>query len=184
MAFDSQIRNKLARLVTEARKLLNDEFTKQLQEIFGIQPDGTIIPLEKLTHLTDEQMSVASVLRDRVDHLAAGLTSEKKPVIAAIERMTREQSFTVLNRFAALRMCEERGIIQECVQNGMQSKGFQVYLKVAGSGLGDQYERYKGFLFCVFDEIAVDLGILFDRFSPFGLLFPREPALTRNCWKS
>lgn len=177
MAFDSQIRNKLARLVTDARNLLTDEFTKQLQEIFGIQPDGTIIPLEKLTHLTDEQMSVASVLRDRVDHLAAGLTSEKKPVIAAIDRMTREQSFTILNRFAALRMSEERGIVQECVRGRMQSKGFQVYLKVSGSGLGDQYERYKAFLFCIFDEIAVDLGILFDRFSPFGLLFPREPAL-------
>ena len=177
MAFDSQIRNKLARLVTDARNLLTDEFTKQLQEIYGIQPDGTIIPLEKLTHLTDEQMSVASVLRDRVDHLAAGLTSEKKPVIAAIDRMTREQSFTILNRFAALRMSEERGIVQECVRGRMQSKGFQVYLKVSGSGLGDQYERYKAFLFCIFDEIAVDLGILFDRFSPFGLLFPREPAL-------
>lgn len=177
MAFDSQIRNKLARLVTDARNLLTDEFTKQLQEIFGIQPDGTIIPLEKLTHLTDEQMSVASVLRDRVDHLAAGLTSEKKPVIAAIDRMTREQSFTILNRFAALRMSEERGIVQECVRGAMQSKGFQVYLKVAGYGLGDQYERYKAFLFCIFDEIAVDLGVLFDRFSPVALLFPRESAL-------
>lgn len=177
MAFDSQTRNKLARLVTDARQLLTDEFTKQLQEIFGIQPDGIIIRLEKLVHLTDEQASVASVLRDRVDHLAAGLTSEKKPVIAAIDRMTREQSFTILNRFAALRMAEERGIVQECVRGRMQSKGFQVYLKIAGGGLGDQYERYKAFLFCIFDEVAVDLGILFDRYSPFGLLFPREQAL-------
>ena len=177
MPFDNQTRNRLARLVSDARNLLTDEFTKQLQEVYGIQPDGTIVPFEKLTHLSDEQMSEASALRDRVAHLASGLMTEKKPVVASVERMTREQSFTVLNRFAALRMCEERGIVQECVRSGLQSKGFQVYLKVAGSGLGDQYERYKEFLFCMFDEIAVDLGILFDRFSPFGLLFPREPAL-------
>jgi hypothetical protein len=30
---------------------------------------------------------------------------------------------------------------------------------------------------CLFDEISLDLGVLFDRSSPLGLLFPREPAL-------
>ena len=74
-------------------------------------------------------------------------------------------------------MCEERGIIQQCVGKGMDSEGFEVYLQVAGTGLGDRYDRYCSYIFCVFDEIAVDLGILFDRFSPFGLLFPREATL-------
>ena len=59
----------------------------------------------------------------------------------------------------------------------MASEGFEVYLQIAGTGLGDRYDRYCSYIFCVFDEIAVDLGILFDRFSPFGLLFPREAAL-------
>jgi plasmid maintenance system antidote protein VapI len=79
MPFNNQTRNRLARLVSDARNLLTDEFTKQLQEVFGIQPDGTIVPLEKLTHLSDEQTSEASVLRDRVTHLASGLMAEKKP---------------------------------------------------------------------------------------------------------
>jgi len=177
MAFDSDIRNKLARMVADARSLLKREFTEQLQEIYGIQPDGKMIALEKLTHLDDAQRDAARTLRERVEYLASSMSTEKKPLESAVDRMTREQSFTMLNRFAPLRMCEERGLLQQCVGGGMNSKGFQVYLRIAGSSLGGQYERYRTFILCVFDEIAVDLGILFDRFSPFGLLFPRETAL-------
>ena len=177
MAFDTDTRNKLAKMVADARALLKDEFTQQLQELYGIQPDGKITALEKLAHLDDEQRDIARVLRERVAHISGSLGAEKKPLRAAVDRMTRGQSFSVLNRFAALRMCEERGLLQECVGGGLQSKGFQVYLKTAGSGLGGQYERFRTFIFSIFDEIAIDLGILFDRFSPFGLLFPREAAL-------
>jgi len=177
MAFDSTTRNKLAKMVASARSLLSKEFTEQLQEIYGIQPDGTIIETEKLSHLNDEELSIASMLRDRVEHLASNMTAEKKPVVSAIDRMIREQAFTLLNRFAALRMCEERNLIQESIGNGIQSKGFKVYLQIAGSGLGETYARYKTYLLCLFDEIAVDLGDIFDRFSSYGLLFPREDAL-------
>src|SRR5436190_18001412 len=59
----------------------------------------------------------------------------------------------------------------------MRSKGLQVFESVASPELGNQYERYCLFLNGLFDELSLDLGVLFDRFSPFGLLFPREPAL-------
>jgi hypothetical protein len=177
MAFDSSTRNKLGGMISEARQLLDKEFTEQFQQIYGIQPDGTIIDIEKLKHLDEQQNDTARILRERIDHLISGMVVEKKPVVIAIERTIREQAFTILNRFTALRMCEERGFVKECVRQGMQSKGFKVYETIAGPGLGGAYERYKTFLFCQFDEIAVDLGVLFDRFSPEGLLFPREQAL-------
>jgi hypothetical protein len=167
MAFDTDTRNKLAKMVADARELLKNEFTQQLQELYGIQPDGKITA----------QCDIARVLRERVVHISGSLGAGKKPLRAAVDRMTREQSFSVLNRFAALRMCEERGLLQQCVGGELQSKGFQVYLQTAGSGLGGQYERFRTFIFSIFDEIAIDLGILFDRFSPFGLLFPREAVL-------
>lgn len=177
MPFDDKTRNKLSRLVGDARRLLVTEFTEQLQELYGIQPDGAMVDLDALTHLDDEQLATASRLRERITHLASGFAGEKKPLVAGIDRALREQAFTILNRFAALRMCEERGLLQECVANGFNSKGFKVYLQVAGSGLGDTYHRYRTFIFILFDELAVDLGVLFDHFSPFGLLFPREQAL-------
>ena len=50
-------------------------------------------------------------------------------------------------------------------------------LATAGSGIGDTYERYVVYINSIFDELALDLGVLFDRFSPFSLLFPRENTL-------
>lgn len=177
MPFDSSTRGKLQKMVTNCKVTLTGEFTSQLQSVYGIQPTGEITGLASMTHLDDEQHTTASLLRERIDHLAGGKSSDKKAAREAIDRVIREQSFTVLNRLAALRMCEERGIVQECIRDGFQSRGFQVYCTTVGASLGAIYDRYRVFLQCVFDEISVDLGILFDRFSPFGLLFPREPAL-------
>ncbi len=177
MPFDSSTRNKLQKMVATCRRILTDEFTAQLQSLYGIQPTGEMADVASMTHLDDEQLTSASLLRERIDHLADGRSADKKAAAEAIDRVIREQAFTVLNRLAALRMCEERGIVQECIGNGFQSRGFQVYCTTAGSGLGDIYQRYRVFLQCLFHEISLDLGVLFDRFSPLGLLFPREPAL-------
>lgn len=177
MPFDSPTRNKLQKMVASCRRILTEEFTSQLQGLYGVQPTGEITSLASMSHLDDEQHTVASLLRERIDHLAGGLTTDKKKAKEAIDRVIREQAFTVLNRLAALRMCEERGIAQECIRGGFQSRGFQVYCTTVGASLGGIYERYRVFLQCVFNEISVDLGILFDRFSPLGLLFPREAAL-------
>jgi len=180
MAFDSQTRNKLQRMVGACRPLLTDEFDDQLQGLYGIYAqDGRVLELEKLTTLDDDDYQIATLLRDRVKHLTSGMASEKQPLAEAVRRVLREQAFTLLNRFAALRMAEERGFVQECVGQGLKSKGFQVFETVARSGLGGAYERYVTFIHGMFDELSLDLGVLFDRWSPFGLLFPREPALLK-----
>ncbi len=74
-------------------------------------------------------------------------------------------------------MAEARGLLIESVASGHNSKGFQLYARLAGSGLGEMGDAYRCYLFSVFDELALDLKVLFDRYSPQGRLFPREPAL-------
>ena len=172
MHFDSPTRNKLARMVSEAKKILLEEFTEPASGNPWHSTGWKITDLKKLVHLDGDQLSIALLLRERIEHLISGMPSEKNPKATAVDRVIREQAFTVLNRFSALRMCEERGIIQECIGEGMQSKGFQVYSTVAGSAIGPIYERYRTFLFLQFDEIAIDLGILFDRDSPQGHFVP------------
>ncbi len=181
MAFDQKTRNLLQRTVTACRKLLDDEFAAQRRGTYGINDDGTAAPLATLAHLPDEDMQVAQLLRDRLDHLVAGLVGPgKKETDArkeAVGRLTREQAFTVLNRLAALRMAEERGIVLECVRHGLQSEGFLLFQQSAGSAFGDTWMAYRAYLFVLFDELAVDLGVLFSRWDPAGLLFPRQEAL-------
>ncbi|MDY6908920.1 MAG: hypothetical protein SWC40_03075 [Thermodesulfobacteriota bacterium] len=46
--------------------------------------------------------------------------------------MVLEISFTALNRLAALRLCEERGLVVECVRKGTGSAGFQMFERISG----------------------------------------------------
>ena len=175
MAFDQNTRNRLQRFVTDARRSLEEEFTRQLQNDYGLDPvSGTASPLESLRHINDQQRETARILRDTLAHYCASSDTDTR---VGLDRIVREQAFTVLNRLAALRMAEARGLLIESVGNGYQAKGFQLYARLAGTGLGETGDAYRVYLQSVFDEFALDLPGLFDRFSPQGRLFPREAAL-------
>ena len=175
MAFDQATRNRLQRFVNDARRALEEEFTRQLQTDYGVDPSsGTITDLASLHHINDAQRETARILRDTLAHYCAGGDMNARQ---GLDRIVREQAFTVLNRLAALRMAEARGLLVDSVGNGFQAKGFQLYARLAGTGLGETGDAYRVYLFSVFDELAQDLPGLFDRYSPQGRLFPREAAL-------
>ena len=83
MPFDTQTRNRLARLVTGARELITSEFAQQLQSIYGISPSGEVTLLSELNHLDEEQRALAELLRDRVEYLKASSADEKDPARAS-----------------------------------------------------------------------------------------------------
>jgi len=179
VAFDQITRNRLQRFVNEARNLLTEEFTRQLQRDYGIDPKtGGVADIAKLSDLDDRRLETAKILREIAAHyLATESASGQAADRQVLDRIVREQAFTVLNRLAALRMAEARGLLIESVGNGYQAKGFQLYARLAVTGLGETGESYRTYLFSVFDELARDLPSLFDRYTPQGLLFPREAAL-------
>ena len=175
MAFDQPTRNRLQRFVTDARQVLEEEFTRQLQNDYGMDPQaGSVAALTSLRHINDTQRETARILRDTLAHYTA---SGDGNAAQGLDRILREQAFTVLNRLAALRMAEARGLLVESVGNGFQAKGFQLYARLAGTALGETGDTYRVYLFSVFDELAQDLPALFDRYSPQGRLFPRQAAL-------
>ena len=183
MAFDQITRNRLARFVSDTRSLLAEEFTRQLQNDYGLDPNsGDVADLARLEHLDDARRETARLLRDTMEHYLASADTAtpakaKKARQDVLDRIVREQAFTILNRLCALRMAEARGLLIESIAKGYQSKGFQLYQRLAGTALGETGACYRLFIFSVFDEFAVDLPVLFDRFSPQGRLFPREAAL-------
>ena len=179
MSFDQSTRNRLSRFVGDARNLLSEEFTRQLQHEYGMDPaSGEVADLDRLIQLDDARRETARILRDTLQHYLSGDTvPDKKARQDALQRIVREQAFTVLNRLSALRMMEARGLLLESVGSGYQSRGFQLYARLAGSALGETGDAYRAYLFSLFDEFAVDLAVLFDRFSPQGRLFPRESVL-------
>jgi hypothetical protein len=178
MSFDKDTRNLLARTVTACRRRLTEDVTDQLTGVFGLHPDGTVLALKEMSHLSPDQIAAAGRLRDLLDHYTAGAVGgEKDRRKSAYERMTLEISFTILNRLAALRLCEERGLVVECVRKGTASDGFRLFERVSGGALGGRYDTYRVFLECLFDELALDLGVLFDRTTPQSSVFPSERCM-------
>lgn len=183
MAFDQATRNRLQKFVSDARKLLSEEFTQQLQNTYGLDPiNGGVSDISDLPSLSPSEQQTATLLRDTLDHYlaASGKVNphlDKSLIVAALDRIVREQAFTVLNRLAALRMAEARQFVMESISEGYQSKGFQLYQRIAGSSLGETGQAYQTYLFSIFDELSLDLSVLFDRYSAQGRLFPRETVL-------
>ncbi len=173
MAFDQSTRNRLSRFVTDARTLLTEECTRQLQRTYGIDPaSGELTDVERLSGISDAERQTAGLLRETAEHYQPGFAQlAPRARRETIERIVREQAFTVLNRLCALRMAEARGLLIESIAAGYQSRGFQLYARLAGSALGETGDAYRCYLFSLFDEFAVDLAVLFDRFSPAGRLF-------------
>ena len=178
MAFDQATRGRLQKLVNACRGLLSDEFSIQLQQTYGLDPrTGAVTPLSRLGHLDDRQRNTADVLRQTLAHYLGADADDAAHRIAVLDRMLREQAFTVLNRLAALLMIEARGQLIESVSKGYQSQGFQLYSRIAGTALGETGPAYQVYLFSVFDELARELPALFDRYAANAQLFPSETAL-------
>ncbi|MGE6102963.1 Eco57I restriction-modification methylase domain-containing protein [Aeromonas veronii] len=178
MAFDQSTRGRLQKLVNSCRALLSDEFSIQLQQTYGLDPNtGEVTPMARLSHLDDRQRHTAEVLRQTLAHYLGADADDTDHRIAVLDRMVREQAFTVLNRLAALLMMEARGQLFESLSKGYQSRGYQLYSRIAGTALGETGQSYQVYLFSVFDELAQELPALFDRYAANGLLFPRETAL-------
>jgi len=181
MAFDQTTRNRLASFVTASRKLIAEEFTRQLRNVYGMDPEsGDVSDIAVLPTMGESDRQTARILRDTLQHyLASSPKQDKKARAAVIDRIIREQAFTVLNRLAAVRMAEARNIFIESVAKGTQSKGFKLYQSLAGTGLGETGDAYIVYLFSVFDEFAIDLPVLFDRYSENGRLFPSTVVLDK-----
>ena len=144
MAFDQSTRNRLQKFVNDARNLLSEEFTRQLQATYGLDAkSGSVADVATLTHLDNRQRQTAHILRDTLAHYLASThgKGEADRTKQALSRIVREQAFTVLNRLAALRMAEARGFLFESIAKGYNSKGFQLYKTLGVAALKERPAR-------------------------------------------
>ncbi len=171
----------LERFVVAAKQLLMSNMTQLLQQHYGIwADDGHTIPVEQLPCQDTDIVHTARMLRDRLAHIEATLPEDDGGMARiAVGQLIAEQAFTQLNRFCALRMCEERDLILESVRMGYDSAGFASYDSVAQLSGATRYERYRWYLLSICDELSVELPAVFDRFSPYALLFPDENTLLK-----
>jgi hypothetical protein len=168
---DKDVRNRIQRATQKARVLLEREFAERLEGEYDIRKDGSI-PDEPGMHLDERGRLVREKLVAAIGrHVAGGSTGSD-----AIGEYRREAAFTCVNRFVALKMLEARGLVQECVARGEESSGFKEFGGLAPGLVLLPDHGYQLYLESIFDEIGQEVGVLFDRRDPAGLLWPRRPA--------
>src|SRR4051794_22548103 len=169
---DKDTRNAIQRATQSARALLEREVGQQLEGIYDIRLGGTI-PDEPGGHLDEAQRLTREKLVAAVNHHAALARTRAE----AVADYLREAAFTTLNRFVALKLLEARELVQECVSAGDQSRGFKEFCGLAPGLVQLPDQGYRLYLESVFDEIGQEVGILFDRRDPSGLIWPRRQTL-------
>lgn len=174
-------REILKKFVSDVKTLLVNNMIATLQQHYGIWADGLVLPEQKLTTNDASIIYRARMLRQRLQYIKNNLPPDSNNGDAeAVKQLTAEQAFTILNRFCAVRMCEERELILPSVGQGFDSEGFVSYDMVTGQGkVGTRYERYCWYIQSLYDELSLELPAVFDRFSPYGLMWPDEITMVK-----
>ena len=169
---DSSSRNALERLITRARRILEDDLAATAEGHFGIHKNGKVEEEDSL------RLSPAEVLdRREVAAVVSHLRLEGASAASAAERLVREATFTHLNRLVAIRIAESIGILPPSLAAGKASRGFRDVLEIAPLMASDQYGGYWFYLRLCADELAADAPLLFDPRNPLLTLAPSPHGL-------
>jgi hypothetical protein len=167
---DKDTRNAIERATQRARKLLEEDFSSQLEGTFDVLRTGTIAP-KAGAHLSVRQGFQRDKIVAAIEHKrAAGMTAAD-----AVTDYVRDAAFTTLNRFVALKMLEARDLVQECITKGDQSMGYREFCGMApGVALLPDAAGYRLYIESLFDELSTEVKVLFDRRDAASVLWPKR----------
>ncbi|CAH0356365.1 BREX-1 system adenine-specific DNA-methyltransferase PglX [Sphingobium sp. CECT 9361] len=167
---DKAKRNAIERATQQARKLLDEDFSSQLEGTFDVLRSGVIAPTGG-AHLSARQQFQRDKIVATIEHKRAAGTA----VVEAVTDYVRDSAFTTLNRFVALKMLEARQLVQECITKGEQSAGFREFCGMApGVALLPDAAGYRLYVENLFDEFSTEIKVLFDRRDAASVLWPKR----------
>lgn len=176
---DQELRNALRRTVNALREILESSALEQLEGTYGVLASGKVQPIEQYPTL-----QASPELGRRRAEIVAAIAHEREKLSGkgrdaeAVEKFAREAAFTLLNRLAALKLMERRGLVPECVSRGPESTGFKEFRELAPMVAQSQPDGgYRLFLELLFDDVAGEVRVLFDRTLPPSYLFPDPQVL-------
>lgn len=164
------------RTILQCRAILERDIENRLIT-YGILIDEPWIEKDKLS-LSDEQEQIYKNLREAIGKEVKGGLSQKEALISYI----REVTYTYLNRIAALRVMEVRGLMEEVLiqreEYGGRSYGHRNFFEIAREYCKSQSdEGLAYFISLIFNEIASDIGLLFNTDDEYSIIGPSNQAL-------
>src|SRR6266487_546417 len=189
---DSTMRGRLHDLTLRARRLLTDETRDLLEGIYGLHQNGSLE--EPATLPAIQSLEEARETRAHLEQLLADERDAGLNIAEAVEKLVHETAFTWLNRLAALKMLESRGLVRQSLLKGSDSNSFKLWLTTPGNeaelrryedgslpldalGEGPRDTAYRHYLLHLCADMAAQIRILFDPDTVPSRLCPRPRAL-------
>lgn len=170
---DRPTRNAIERVTQRARQVLELDFAAQLEGTYDILPTGFGSSPGGKSLKGKEASRYAAIFAAIERKQAGGMLPPE-----AVTDYLRDAAFTALNRFVALKMLEERGLVQQCISKGEESSGYAEFVGMApGIRLLPDSSGYRIYLESLFDELSTEVKVLFDRRDPASVLWPRRAVL-------
>jgi hypothetical protein len=167
---DKDTRNAIERATQRARRLLEEDFTAQLEGTFDVMRSGAVAS-QAGPHLTPRQVFQRDKIVATIEHKRSTGLSAAEAVVSYL----RDAAFTTLNRFVALKMLEARELVQECITKGEQSAGYREFCGLApGLALLPDSAGYRLYIESLFDELSTEVKVLFDRRDTASVLWPKR----------
>lgn len=170
-------RNRLRCVVAQARALLEEDVKTQLNR-FGIEEGGNAVPIGRLGHLGPDDAELRA-------KLLASINKEQGKRIElseAYDRYVRHVGFTYLNRVAALRAMEVRGlleketIIRRDKYAGLSQRAYEISERQRVSNTA---ESTRLCFLEAFREVSQEIKVLFDVNDEYSVLFPSPSILEK-----
>ena len=178
---DQDLRRRIQKMVAEARQVLEADVRERLEGVFGVTSDR-LEPIDKVSTLTSNpaRKQERREIEAAIQHELRAEPDDRMAMTRAVDRFVRESAFTHLNRLAALKILERRGLVPESISKGPESQGFRLFMRIAPEFSHSTDDRgYQRYLEMLFDEIALRTKALFDRSLPQSTVFPTPAALQR-----
>lgn len=177
-------RNALRSAVQGMRRGLEADLGQQLSATYGVLADGTVYDLDKLPNLRGdtEQLDKRELMLSALRDYAARRTANNAKSPREIQPQDREDylrahAFTLLNRFAGLRLLEARGHLLNVLKGGKDARGFRLFTMLAKPVLPPGDDGYGLYLDLQLAEVAATVPALRDRSGKFDVLRPSEGAV-------
>ncbi|ETI91649.1 MAG: hypothetical protein Q607_CBUC00021G0091 [Clostridium butyricum DORA_1] len=165
--------------ILECRDILEKDIEQVLIN-YGIYVNKDWVSVRDLNNLTEEQENIREKIEKVVEKLQKGGFDKSKSIIEYI----KEVSYTYLNRLAALRVMEVRGLIDEI----LESKGEYGNKSFVGLRFYEVAREYCKFetdgglsylLSVMFEEISEEIKMLFSTEDEYSFISPSSTALLK-----
>jgi phage-related protein len=165
--------------ILECRDILEKDIEQVLIN-YGIYINKDWINLRDLPNLTEEQENNRKNIEKAIEKLEKGGFKKDKAVMEYI----KEVSYTYLNRLAALRVMEVRGLIDEILiprgEYGNRSFISSRFYEVAREFCKYEIDAGLGYLLNImFDEISEEIKILFNTEDEYSFVTPSSTSLLK-----